>query len=136
MAYKVQRINPLDLQPRKAVGVAIPFQGSAVFNSTYTTKDATRSNLLNFFLTGKNERVLNVNFGSGIRNFLFEGINDAKLEEVKLNIEADLNLYFPQVLIRELSLQSTPDTNTINFKLGYTVAQTNIVDEISINFEQ
>lgn len=136
MAYKVQRINPLDLQPRKAIGVAIPFQGSAVFNSTYTTKDAIRSNLLNFFLTGKNERILNVDFGSGIRNFLFEGINEVTLEEVKLNIEADLNLYFPQVVIKQLTLQSTPDSNLINFKLDYTVAQTNIVDEISINFEQ
>jgi len=136
MAYKVQRINPLDLQPRKAVGVAIPFQGSAVFNSTYTTKDAVRSNLLNFFLTGKNERVLNVDFGSGIRNFLFEGINDVTLEEAKLNIEADLRLYFPQVVIKQLTLKSTPDSNLINFKLDYTVTQTNIVDEISINFEQ
>ena len=49
MAYKVQRINPLDLQPRKAVGVALPFQGRAVFNSTYTSKDAIKSNLINFF---------------------------------------------------------------------------------------
>ena len=136
MAFEVKKIDPLDLQPRKAIGVAIPFQGSAVFNSTYTTKDAIRSNLLNFFLTGKNERILNVDFGSGIRNFLFEGINEVTLEEVKLNIEADLNLYFPQVVIKQLTLQSTPDSNLINFKLDYTVAQTNIVDEISINFEQ
>ena len=62
MAYKVQRISPLDLQPRKAVGVALPFSGKAVFNSTYTTKDAVRNNIINYFLTGKNERVLNLNF--------------------------------------------------------------------------
>ena len=59
MAYKVQRINPLDLQPRKAVGIALPFSGRAVFNSTYTSKDAVRNNIINYFLTGKNERVFN-----------------------------------------------------------------------------
>lgn len=136
MAYKVQRINPLDLQPRKAVGVAIPFQDRAVFTSTYSTKDAIKSNLLNFFLTGKNERVLNVDFGSGIRNFLFEGIVEDNLLQAKLNIEADLKLYFPQVSVKELVLESTPDTNILTFKLKYSVSQTNIVDEISINFEQ
>ncbi len=136
MAYKVQRINPLDLQPRKAVGVAIPFQDRAVFTSTYSTKDAIKSNLLNFFLTGKNERVLNVDFGSGIRNFLFEGIVEDNLLQAKLNIEADLKLYFPQVSVKELVLESTPDTSILTFKLKYSVSQTNIVDEISINFEQ
>lgn len=136
MAYKVQRINPLDLQPRKAVGVAIPFQDRAVFTSTYSTKDAIKSNILNFFLTGKNERVLNVDFGSGIRNFLFEGIVEDNLLQAKLNIEADLKLYFPQVSVKELVLESTPDTNILTFKLKYSVSQTNIVDEISINFEQ
>ena len=136
MAYKVQRINPLDLQPRKAVGVALPFQGKAVFNSTYNTKDATKSNLINYFLTGKNERVFNVNFGAGLRNLLFENITQDKIQEIELNIRAGLDLYFPKVLINTLNLQAYPDQNLINFELKYSVAQTNIQDEISINFEQ
>ena len=136
MAYKVQRINPLDLQPRKAVGVALPFQGKAVFNSTYNTKDATKSNLINYFLTGKNERVFNVNFGAGLRNLLFENITQDKIQEIELNIRAGLDLYFPRVLINTLNLQAYPDQNLINFELKYSVAQTNIQDEISINFEQ
>lgn len=136
MAYKVQRINPLDLQPRKAVGVAIPFSGAAVFNSTYTTKDATKSNLLNFFLTGKFERVLNVDFGSGIRNFLFEGVTETSLEQLKLNLTESLKLYFPQVVVQDMKLIFTPDSNTLSFQLKYSVAQTNIIDEITINYEQ
>lgn len=136
MAFKVQRINPLDLQPRKAVGIAIPFSGAAVFNSTYTTKDAVKSNLLNYFLTGKFERVLNVDFGAGIRDYLFEGVTNDTLQELKLNISEGLKLYFPQVIVKELKLLSTPDQNTINFSLTYAVAQTNITDELSINFEQ
>ena len=27
MAFNVKRINPLDLQPRKAVGIDLPFSG-------------------------------------------------------------------------------------------------------------
>ena len=136
MAYKVQRINPLDLQPRKAIGVSLPFSGQAVFNSTYTSKDAIRSNLINFFLTGNNERVFNLDFGAGLRSMLFEGITEDKIEEIKLNINKSLELYFPRVQVKSLNLNAYPDQNLVNFELKYSVLQTNIEDEVSINFEQ
>lgn len=136
MAYNVQRINPLDLQPRKAVGVSLPFDGRAVFHSTYTSKDATKANLINFFLTGKNERVFNVDFGAGLRNELFENITPEKIEQLRLNITENLRLYFPRVIVSRLELTATPDQNTITFALNYSVAQTNIQDELSINFQQ
>lgn len=136
MAYKVQRISPLDLQPRKAVGVALPFSGKAVFNSTYTTKDAVRNNIINYFLTGKNERVFNVDFGSGLRNFLFEAITSDNIDRTKAAIRSELELYFPRVIVNELNLKAYPDQNLVNFHLKYSVRETNIVDEVSINFEQ
>lgn len=136
MSYKVQRINPLDLQPRKAVGVALPFSGKAVFNSTYTTKDATRANLINFFLTGKNERILNVDFGAGLRNFLFENLTQDMIDSTRELINQSLELYFPQVLVRNLELIAIPDQNMVTFTLKYAVKETNITDEVVINFEQ
>ena len=136
MAYKVQRINPLDLQPRKAVGVALPFEGRAVFNSTYTSKDAIKANLVNFFLTGKNERVFNVNFGGGLRNFLFQNIQAGEIEKAKTLTLENLSTYFPTVIVNDLQLLATPDENLITFVLKYAVKDTNITDELSINFEQ
>lgn len=136
MPFEVRKIDPLDLQPRKAVGVSLPFQGSAVFNSTYTSKDAVRSNLINYFLTGKNERLFNLDFGAGLRNLLFENITLDRIEELKLNITKNIELYFPRVNINSLDLIAYPDQNLVNFVLKYSVRQTNIQDEISINFAQ
>ncbi len=136
MAYNVQRINPLDLQPRKAVGVALPFQGRAVFNSTYTTKDATKANLINFFLTAQYERVFNVNFGAGLRNLLFEQITEDSLQTIKDTIQRGLEVYFPQVITNSMQLTASPDSNTVSFELKYSVRETNITDELVINFEQ
>ena len=136
MAYKVQRINPLDLQPRKAVGVALPFSGRAVFNSTYTSKEAIRANLINYMLTGKNERVFNTNFGAGLRNLLFEAITEEGIQELKLNISKNLELYFPRVKVSSFEINAIPDNNLVNLELKYSIVQTNIEDEISINFEQ
>jgi len=136
MAYNVQRINPLDLQPRKAVGVALPFQGRAVFNSTYTTKDATKANLVNFFLTAQYERVFNINFGAGLRNLLFEQITQESLQNIQVTIERGLEAFFPQVIVNSMQLTPLPDSNTVSFELKYSVRETNITDELVINFEQ
>lgn len=136
MAYRVQRISPVDLQPRKAVGVSVPFSGGAVFNSTYQTKDALRSNLINFFLTGKNERVFNLNMGSGLRDFIFEAITTDSTDIAKEKIRRDLENYFPTLQVNELVLESYADQNLISFKLAYSIRETNITDEVSINFEQ
>jgi phage baseplate assembly protein W len=135
MAFNVRRINPLDLQPRKAVGVALPFQGRAVFNSTYTTKDATRTNLINFFLTAQNERVFNPRFGSGIRNLLFENLTQESIDIATENITQGLQIYFPQVEIRNLQLVPIYDENLVNFELKYGIRETGITDELTINFE-
>ena len=136
MAYEVQKINPLDLQPRKAIGVSLPFSGNAVFNATYQSKDAIRNNLIHFFLTGTGERFLNPTFGSGLREMLFEQLTPQKAQELDLNIKESLKMYFPRVVVKELELNSIPDSNTIEFYLKYAVTETNIEDELTINFEQ
>lgn len=136
MAFEVQKINPLDLQPRKAVGVSLPFTGTAVFNSTYQTKDAIKHNLINFFLTGQGERFLNPTFGSGLRKLLFEQLTQDKARQIEDSAKESLRVYFPRVVVTEFELNKLPDYNTIEFILRYQVRDTNIEDELVINFEQ
>jgi len=52
MAFDAKKIFPIDKKPSVAVGVGIPFAAPAVFTSTYTTQQAIKNNLINFFLTG------------------------------------------------------------------------------------
>ena len=136
MAFNVKRIDPLDLQPRKAVGVSLPFSGRAVFNSTYQSKDATKTNLINLLLTGTGERFLNPGFGAGLRGFLFENITEASLRRFKNEILSTIELYFPRIRVSNLDVKSEPDTNSIVFFLKYQVSETDIEDEILINIEQ
>lgn len=128
------KINPLDRQARKAVGIGIPFSNSGVFNSTFTSKDAIKANLLNFFLTGENERYFNTLFGAGITNLLFENISEEQLGSLKEVIYDKITFNFPTLLVKEISFTSNPDTNTINFKLVYSIKETNVINE-EINVE-
>lgn len=136
MAFNVKRIDPLDLQPRKAIGVSLPFSGGAVFKSTYQSKDAIKANLINLLLTGTGERYLNPFLGTGLRSYLFENITEDLLRKAKADITNIISVYFPRVVILGLEIISQPDTNSIEFFLKYRVSETDIEDEILINIEQ
>ena len=133
MAYIVRNVDILDLKPSTGVGISLPFNGPTGINSTYTTKDAIKSNLLNFILTGKRERVMNPGFGSGIRDVIFEQITDERIDQIENLIYGGVELYFPQVRINDLTIDLSPDTKTITIYLKYSVINTNIEDELQIN---
>jgi phage baseplate assembly protein W len=134
MAYNTVNINPLDLSPSKGVGIKIPFDGPTGLNITYTTKDAIKSNILNFFLTGKKERIMNPIFGAGIREQLFEQITQGTSQNIEDIISFGLQEYFPQIRLNTLSVSASPDENVIQVYFSYSILNTNIQDEISINF--
>lgn len=136
MAFEVKRIDPLDLQPRKAVGVKLPFSGKAVFNSTYETKEAIKANLVNYILTAKGERYFNPSFGSGLRNLIFENINRDNLTELEYLMRDALERYFPKLEIVNLNLIGAPDSNLVSFTMNFKIVDTQVEDEITINFEQ
>lgn len=136
MAFEVQKINPLDLQPRKAIGVNLPFSAKAVFNSTYATKDALKANIVNYFLTEKGERFFNPEFGAGLRAVIFDQMTEDKGEEIKYKVSQGIADWFPNVIVNDIKVGNSPDTNITTIYIKYSVSQTNIQDELVINFEQ
>jgi phage baseplate assembly protein W len=136
MPFEVKKIDPLDLQPRKAVGVKLPFSGTAVFNQTFTSAEAIKTNLINYFLTARGERYLNPLFGNSLQNLLFDNLTQDKVNQIDAIVRADLEFYFPRVDIVEISTNGDPDRNIIEFSMSYKVKDTNIEDELLINFEQ
>jgi|TARA_R100000541_G_scaffold24553_2_gene34208 phage baseplate assembly protein W len=132
MARIIQSKYPIDSVARKAVGFSLPFNGPAVFNPTFTTREQTKSNLINYLLTNLGERVFNPNFGANLRALVFENILDRTTDELKERIQNDITLYFPQVTIAEIQFNNQPDDNTINFTLTYTIQNFGITDEINI----
>ena len=134
MAFGAKTIFPLDSKPGIAIGVGLPFNAPGVFKSTYLTKDAIKTNLINFFLTDQNERYLNPNFGGNLRAFIFEQITNGNLESLKEDIQTQLGLYFPNVIISSLDILSSQDTNEIIVDFKYNITNTGITDELSISF--
>ena len=133
MPFDAQQIYPIDFDKSAAVGVDIPFSDPAVFKSNFTTKDAIKNNLINYFLTNPGERYLNP-IGGGLRAFIFEQITTDNLDFLEERISSDLKLYFPNVLVGNLEILRQEDFNIITVKLTYNVINTNINDTLEIDF--
>ena len=136
MAFNVRQINPLDLQPSVGVGVGLPFSSNQVFTTTYTTQEATKTNLINYFLTGEMERYFNPSFGAGLRTVFFNQMTTDVDEQVQGIVRSGLALWFPNVEVKQLFSQLQQDANTYILYLKYSIKNTNIIDEFTINFEQ
>jgi phage baseplate assembly protein W len=132
MAFGAKKIFPIDQNPRKAVGVALPFNAPGVFSSTFITKDSIRNNLINYLLTNPGERPFNPTFGAGIRNYIFEQIIDGTTDDIAAKIEEDIIKYFPNV---RANVQVTPsyDYNTVFVDINYSIVNTGITDNLQIN---
>jgi phage baseplate assembly protein W len=126
------RVNPLDLQKNIAIGVSLPFNGPGVFNSTFTTKDQIKSNLVNLLLTSIGERIMNPNFGTELRRFLFEGINDSNSELLKNSLLNSIVIYVPDITVTDISIVPNTDYNSINLNVNYIVNISRFPDEVTI----
>jgi|TARA_R110000803_G_scaffold48327_4_gene100409 phage baseplate assembly protein W len=135
MAYNAQTISPIDFKPSVGVGVSLPFNGKSCFNTTFTTQEAIKSNLINWFLTNQGERPLNPNFGGNLRQFLFQQISEDTLEFLEEDIQSQLGTYFPSVIVENLEISTQPDRQTIDVLLKYSVQSTSITDELNITFD-
>jgi len=134
MAFGAKRIFPIDTKPGTGVGVAIPFNAPGVFRTTYTTQNAIKTNLIDFFLTEPGERYLNPTFGGGLRSFIFEQISNNTVEGLKENIQSKLDVNFPNVIVNKLDVLQDPDYNTLIVSINYSIQDMGITDDLEIAF--
>ncbi len=118
-----------------ALGFSLPLSGPAVFNPTFTTKEVVRTNLINYLLTNRGERVFRPNFGADLRALLWEGINEGTNSALEERIADNIGDNFPSVEIKNIQFNNEEDENTINFQLNYTVVNIGQEDEINISLQ-
>ena len=128
------RVNPLDLQKNIAIGVSLPFNAPGVFYSTYTTKGQIKSNLVNLLLTSIGERVMNPNFGCELKRFVFEGINENNISDLKISINNSISLYIPEITVSSIDVISNKDNNLIDVTVSYVLNISNNADQVTVQF--
>lgn len=136
MAYVSNKgVDPRDLRKNTAIGVKLPFNAPGVFYSVFSTKEQIRYNIINLLLTSKGERVENPNFGTLLRNQLFNQIDTANFSDIENSIVDSIDQYIPEVRVVKIEFLPEFDTNTINIKLLYQILISGETDTITVNFE-
>jgi phage baseplate assembly protein W len=130
------RVNPLDLQKNIAIGVSLPFNGPAgPFNKTYSTKDQTKSNLINLLLTDKGERIFNPEFGTDLRRVLFEGITEDIIPTIQNLITTNVNIFVPEVQVTNITVNmDNKENNSISVTVVYQLKISGTSDQITVEF--
>jgi len=129
------RVNPLDLQKNIAIGISLPYNGAAgPFNSTYSTKNQIKSNLINLLLTAPGERIMNPEFGCRLREVLFEGIDDNINELITNNINTSIFSYIPEIEDTDIRIETSPDENLVTVTVRYRLTLSQETDQITLQF--
>ena len=128
-----------DLNPDIFIGLKLPFgrSKSGLFGKTQTTLEQAGSNIKNLLLTAKGERVMQPNFGSRLRELLFEQYTEDLSSRIQSEIQEAISTWLPYINISNVNIiQSDEDPNTtsvdIDFALNY---EPDRFESISLNFD-
>jgi phage baseplate assembly protein W len=112
---------PLDLSTGEA--------GFAKINDD-NIKELARFNLKNIILTNPGERIMDINFGVGIKLYLFEQNVDNNKVEIENKIRSQTRLYAPYIDF--LNIEITNEENSLILVIKYEVKTANIIDILSL----
>jgi len=128
------KLNPQDVGQPRGIGISVLFNnGTNVFNQTFTTKDQVKSNLINYILTDKGERLFNPTFGGNLRASLFQP--DTDFDNVAARLEQEIYAYVPNIIIKNIGVKKFSDENAVNIVLDYSInnQDDNLVINVSTN---
>jgi phage baseplate assembly protein W len=106
--------------------------------------DVTEQNLKMIILTSPGERVMEPNFGVGIRSYLFAQNTVGTLNAIRSSIRNQVATYLPYIVIRNLEVTSPTifggtaedvDSTRINISLTYEVPAAAIVSNLTLPIE-
>ena len=128
-----------DLNPDVRIGLKLPFTRgrSGLFPQSETTLEQAGSNIKNLLLTAKGERVMQPDFGSRLRDLLFEQYTEDLEERVREEIQQAMSTWLPYIVISQVDViqdETNPNQTKVDldFSLNY---EPNRFDSITLNFD-
>lgn len=79
-----------------------------------------QQNIKMVVFTSPGERLMDLNFGVGIRNYLFEPLTEITKTNIRERILKQINTYLPFVTVKTLGVYSNEEeTNVVRIKMEY-----------------
>ena len=114
-----------------SIGVALPLTFSDIDGFTMIKKiqDAARQNLKMLLLTVPGERVMDPEYGVGMKQYLFNNYTTETFSEIDARIRDQIAIYMPGIQISEISFsESEQDENKLGVSISYYLPGISISD--------
>lgn len=105
-----------------SIGIFFPFTESDTefVKQTTTINDEIKSSLTHLLLTNKGERYYNPDFGTNLRNFIFNPNDDTTYEAMKEEVKTATSKYFPQLQITDIIINAdSKNERQANLQIKY-----------------
>ncbi len=126
----------------EAIGPSLPLTRdtrSGVFSLITSYDEEIKQNFKNLILTSPGERVMNPDFGVGIRNYLFENRSNAK-SAIEQRLRSQVERYMPFISLQDVIFDYSDelgvpleDRQILSIRIVYSVPDLNLESAININ---
>ena len=104
------------------------------FGLTKSIPEAVQQNLKNLLLTSPGERVMDIDFGVGLRSALFQQNTLSLREDIQAEIERQVAKYMPFVNIQQINFgQEETFEETLNIQVRYSIGQLDAVQILELS---
>lgn len=109
-----------------------------------TISEATSQNLKCLLLTAPGERVMDPEFGVGLKKYLFQNFGPQVVKNIKIDIRQQVAKYMPFINIRDTQVKfgdmlvENPDStmqNKMYIKIDYTIRTFGVSDTLVVGVE-
>jgi hypothetical protein len=114
----------------------LPLSTSKVhYDMIFDMNENIKQNFKNLILTSPGERIMIPDFGVGIKHYLFELKKEVVFNQIKSDIENQVDRWMPFVKIDDISLYegSQEDETKLSLYIRYSIPDLDIADQLIIN---
>ena len=104
----------------------ITFKKHPVTNDVVVSRDASaiKQAIQNLLLTNKGERLMNPEYGSDIRRYLFEPLDYGTANQITGNIKSTIDTFEPRISVLNLRALPNDDDNGFDVEMTYEIRGT------------
>jgi phage baseplate assembly protein W len=116
-----------------SIGLSFPFKDSTaggIFKATQTTQEAIRSDLIALLTLKRGQRPMNNDLYSPLYDFIHETFDDITQESIKQSVTDKINLFFPELEIKDVVSTFDEINNLLHVKVVYSVPDLGGVQDI------
>jgi len=118
-----------------SLGVALPLviDDADGFRMIRDVRSLAKQNLKMLVMTNPGERVMDPNFGVGIKTYLFENFGQEVMSRIDTKIREQVGIYMPAIQLRNIAFAETdPDSNYLSIAIMYSIPGIGTTDLLEI----